>query len=48
MWIFNKDYNKWVITGSINSNFDYLKQELVSTRYYSKCVSDNTIYQLIM
>jgi len=41
MWIFNKDYNKWVITEDklTKSNFDYLKQELVSTRYYSKCLS---------
>ena len=44
MWIFNKDYNKWVITEDqlTKSNFDYLKQELVSTRYYSKCLSGAT------
>jgi len=44
MWIFNKDYNKWVITEDqlAKSNFDYLKQELVSTRYYSKCLSGAT------
>ena len=41
MWIFNSDYNKWVTTNDLisKSNFDYLKQELNSTRFYSKCLS---------
>ncbi len=41
MWIFNTDYNKWVTTNDLISkaNFDYLKQELNSTRFYSKCLS---------
>ena len=41
MWTFNTDYNKWVTTNDFisKSNFDYLKQELNSTRFYSKCLS---------
>jgi hypothetical protein len=44
MWTFNTDYNKWVTTNDLlsKSNFDYLKQELVSTRFYSKCLSGAT------
>ena len=44
MWIFNSDYNKWVTTNDLisKSNFDYLKQELDSTRFYSKCLSGAT------
>ena len=44
MWTFNSDYNKWVTTSDviIKSNFDYLKQELSSTRFYSKCLSGAT------
>ena len=44
MWIFNTDYNKWVIKEDqlTKSNYDYLKQELVSTRLYSKCLSGAT------
>lgn len=44
MWIFNEDDNKWVIKKDqlTKSNYDYLKQELKSTRYYSKCLSGAT------
>jgi len=44
MWTFNSDYNKWVTTNDLlsKSNFDYLKQELESTRFYSKCLSGAT------
>jgi len=44
MWTFNTDYNKWVTTNDLlsKSNFDYLKQELDSTRFYSKCLSGAT------
>ena len=44
MWTFNTDFNKWVTTNDLlsKSNFDYLKQELDSTRFYSKCLSGAT------
>lgn len=44
MWTFNTDSNKWVATQDKISkdNFDYLKQELKSTRLYSKCLSGAT------
>ena len=44
MWIFNTDYNKWVTTNDLlsKSNFDYLKQELNVTRFYSKCLSGSS------
>ena len=44
MWTFNTDYNKWITTNDLlsKSNFDYLKQELASTRFYSKCLSGAT------
>jgi len=44
MWTFNTDYNKWVtVEDKISkNNFDYLKQELASTRFYSKCLSGAT------
>lgn len=44
MWAFDKDYNKWVLTEDkiSKSDFDYLKQELSSTRFYSKCLSGAT------
>lgn len=44
MWVFDKDYNKWVSTEDklSKSNYDYLKQELSSTRFYSKCLSGAT------
>lgn len=44
MWVFDKDYNKWILTEDklSKSNYDYLKQELSSTRFYSKCLSGAT------
>ena len=44
MWTFNTDYNKWVTVNDkiSKNNFDYLKQELASTRFYSKCLSGAT------
>ena len=46
MWTFNTDYNKWVtVKDKISkNNFDYLKQELASTRFYSKCLSGATYF----
>ncbi len=44
MWKYNSDYNKWFATeDSISKfNFDYLKQELKLTRFYSRCLSGAT------
>ena len=44
MWTFNTDSNKWVATQDkiYKDNFDYLKQELKSTKLYSKCLSGAT------
>jgi len=44
MWTFNTDFKKWVtVKDEISkNNFDYLKQELASTRFYSKCLSGAT------
>ena len=44
MWTYNNDYNKWLSTDDKLSkdNFDFLKQELQSTRFYSKCLSGAT------
>ena len=44
MWVYNNDLNKWgKSTGSmLKTDFDYLKQELYSTRFYSKFLSGST------
>ena len=44
MWVYNNDLNKWKreTESLIKSDFDYLKQELSSTRYYSKFLSGST------
>jgi len=44
MWIYNSDYKKWFAKDdSISKNdFDYLKQELKSTRLYSRVLSGAT------
>ena len=44
MWIYNNDYNKWFANeDSIStSDFDFLKQELRFTRFYSRCLSGAT------
>lgn len=44
MWTYNNDYNKWISTNDSVSkdDFDYLKQELQSTRFYSRCLSGAT------
>ena len=44
MWVYNKDLNVWKrSTDSLSkSDFDYLKQELSSTRFYSKFLSGST------
>ena len=44
MWIYNKDINKWEVKqGDLSkSSFDVYKQELSSTRFYSKCLSGAT------
>lgn len=44
MWIYNKDNDKWEVKqGDLSkTSFDVYKQELSSTRYYSKCLSGAT------
>jgi hypothetical protein len=44
MWTYNTDYSKWYANDdSISKNdFDFLKQELKSTRFYSRCLSGAT------
>lgn len=44
MWTYNSDFNKWSSTDDklTKSDFNYLKQELKSTRLYSKCLSGAT------
>lgn len=41
MWIFDNDYNKWSSSDDnlVKNDFDLLKQELSSVRFYSKCLS---------
>ena len=48
MWIYNSDYKKWFAKDdSISKNdFDYLKQELKSTRLYSRVLSGATYLPL--
>ena len=44
MWTYNSDYKKWFANDdSISKDeFDYLKQELKATRYYSRILSGST------
>ncbi len=44
MWVYNSDNNKWYSTVDSlpQSTFDFTKQELEATRYYSKCLSGAT------
>ena len=44
MWIYNDDYNRWQTTTDKLTLTDYelLKQELSSVRFYSKCLSGAT------
>lgn len=44
MWEYNNDSKKWYsITDSISKvDFDYLKEELSLTRFYSRCLSGST------
>jgi hypothetical protein len=44
MWKYNSDFNKWSSTDDklTKSDFNFLKQELKSTRLYSKCLSGAT------
>jgi uncharacterized protein (TIGR02145 family) len=44
MWVYNKDLNVWKRSTDslIKSDFDYLKQELSATRFYSKFLSGST------
>jgi len=44
MWIYDSDYNRWVETDDkLNiETFEFLKQELSSYRFYSKCLSGAT------
>ena len=44
MWIFNSDLNKWTVYDDklTLSDYEYNKQQLQSTRYYSKCLSGSS------
>lgn len=44
MWTYNNDYQKWIAQNDslTKDDFDYLKQELKSTRLYSRCLSGAT------
>lgn len=44
MWVYNSDYNKWFANSDTLSknDFDFLKQELKATRFYSRCLSGAT------
>ncbi len=44
MWDFNTDKNKWINTQDKlkKSDFNFIKEELKSTRFYSKCLSGAT------
>ena len=44
MWTYNSDFNKWYSAGDslLKSDFDFLKQELAATRYFSKNLSGAT------
>lgn len=44
MWNYNNDKGKWVniVDELKKSDFNYLREELKSTRYYSKCLSGAT------
>lgn len=44
MWTYNNDYKNWVSSDDRlkKVDFDYLKQELQATRFYSRCLSGAT------
>ena len=44
MWKYNSDYNKWYPSTDslLKSDYDWLKQELSATRFYSKALSGST------
>ena len=44
MWEYNSDYGKWYLSTDslLKSDYDWLKQELSSTRFYSKALSGST------
>ena len=44
MWKYNNDYNKWYPSTDslLKSDYDWLKQELSATRFYSKALSGST------
>ncbi len=44
MWEYNNDYKKWFSKEDslTKYDFDYLKQELKSTRLYSRCLSGSS------
>lgn len=48
MWKLDSDYNKWNVSSDNLSleNFEFLKQELSSVRFYSKCLSGATYLPL--
>jgi subtilisin-like proprotein convertase family protein len=48
MWVYNNDLQKWYRSDDtlLKGDFEYLKQELSSTRFYSKALSGST-YMII-
>ena len=44
MWVYNSDYSKWEASDDklLLSDYELLKQELSSVRFYSKCLSGAT------
>ena len=48
MWVFNNSLNKWYRSDDtlLKDDFDYLKQELSATRFYSKALSGSS-YMII-
>ena len=48
MWVYNNDLNKWYRSDDtlLKEDFDFLKQELSSTRFYSKALSGSS-YMII-
>ena len=44
MWKYNSDYNKWYPSTDslLKTDYEFLKQELSATRFYSKALSGST------
>lgn len=50
MWVYNSDYNKWQKKSDtlLRSDYEWLKQELSATRFYSKFLSGSTYVPVTM